>query len=108
MSESNIPSTPPTPGSAAATSKSSSDKKRLLVLRVVFMVLMGLAFYLSTTVLLALALVQLLLSIVSDAPNERLTHFGRALGRYLRQIAEYLSFAREEPPFPFSEWPDAD
>ncbi len=105
MSESNTPSTP---DHTTAAPQGRSDKKRLLILRVVFMVLMGLAFYLSTTVLVALTLVQLLLNIVSDAPNERLTHFGRALGRYLRQIAEYLSFARDEAPFPFSEWPDAD
>jgi hypothetical protein len=99
------PNTPPTQDKAPAPGPS---KKRLLGLRVIFMVLMGLAFYLATTVLFALALVQLLLSIASDTPNERLRDFGGALGRYLRQIADYLSFARDEAPFPFSEWPDAD
>lgn len=99
------PNTPPTPDQAAAP---GPGKKRQLGLRLVFTVLMGLAFYLATSVLIALALVQLLLSIASDAPNERLRDFGRALGRYLRQIADYLSFARDEAPFPFSEWPDAD
>lgn len=102
MSEHN---TPPNQDNAVAP---GPGKKRQLGLRVIFMVLMGLAFYLATSVLAALALVQLLLSIASDAPNERLRDFGRALGRYLRQIADYLSFARDEAPFPFSEWPDAD
>jgi hypothetical protein len=99
------PNTPPPQDNANAPGPS---KKRQLGLRAILMVLMGMAFYLATTVLFALALVQLLLSIASDTPNERLTHFGRALGRYLRQIADYLSFARDEAPFPFSEWPDAD
>lgn len=99
------PNTPPSQDNATAPGPS---KKRQLGLRATLMVLMGMAFYLATTVLFALALVQLLLSIASDAPNERLRHFGRALGRYLRQIADYLSFARDEAPFPFSEWPDAD
>ena len=102
MSEPNTPHNQDNAGAPAP------GKKRQLGLRVVFMVLMGLAFYLATSVLIALALVQLLLSIASDAPNERLRDFGRALGRYLRQIADYLSFARDEVPFPFSEWPDAD
>lgn len=102
MSEPNIP--PPQDNAVIV----GPSRKRLLGLRVIFMVLMGLAFYLATTVLIAVALVQLLLSIASDAPNARLIHFGRALGRYLRQIADYLSFARDEAPFPFNEWPDVD
>ncbi|EYC51308.1 glucose-1-phosphate thymidylyltransferase [Hylemonella gracilis str. Niagara R] len=100
------PNTPPSPDNA--TPPAGPSKKRQLGLRAIVMVLMGMAFYLAATVLFALALVQLLLSIASDAPNERLRHFGRALGHYLRQIAHYLSFARDEAPFPFSDWPDAD
>ncbi len=80
-------------------------EKRSLWVRVLFMVLMGMALHLALTVLGALALVQLLLSIVTDGPNERLQHFGRSLGQYLRQITDFLSFASEETPFPFSDWP---
>lgn len=80
-------------------------EKRSLWLRVLFMLLMGMALYLALSVLGALALVQLLLSIVTDGPNGRLQHFGRSLGQYLRQITDFLSFASEETPFPFSDWP---
>lgn len=84
---------------------SEIPEKRSLWVRVLVMLLMGLAMHLALTVLGALALVQLLLSIVTDGPNERLQHFGRHLGRYLGQITDFLSFASEEIPFPFSDWP---
>ncbi|MFO6421710.1 DUF4389 domain-containing protein [Hylemonella sp. W303a] len=95
---------PPDQDHAAAV----QGKKRRLIPRVIYMVLMGLALHLAVTLLFAVALVQLLLSIASDESNERLRRFGRGLGRYLRQIADFLSFAREDVPFPFNEWPDAD
>jgi hypothetical protein len=36
-----------------------------------------------------------------------LKDFGKSLGIYLKQIAEFLSYASEEKPFPFSDWPEA-
>ncbi|GAB3489349.1 hypothetical protein GCM10027399_05200 [Curvibacter fontanus] len=87
---------------------SDTPEKRSLWVRVLLMLLTGLALHLALTVLGALALVQLLLSIVTDGPNERLQRFGRSLGQYLRQITDFLSFASEEAPFPFSDWPNGD
>lgn len=80
-------------------------EQRSLWVRVLLMILMAMAFHLAATLLGVLALVQLLLSIIASGPNERLQHFGRGLGQYLRQITEFLSFASEEAPFPFSDWP---
>jgi hypothetical protein len=82
-----------------------TPEKRSLWVRVLLMILMAMAFHLAATLLGVLAVVQLVLSIVSDGPNERLQGFGRSLGQYLRQIAEFLSFAGEDAPFPFSDWP---
>lgn len=79
--------------------------KRSLWVRVLLMVLMALAFHLAVTVLGALCLVQLVLAIVAGGPNARLQRFGRSLGLYLRQMAEFASFAVEDTPFPFSDWP---
>lgn len=79
--------------------------KRKLWLRGLLMILMAMAFYLTTMLLGALAVVQFVLALVSDAPNARLCAFGQGLGRYLRQIADFVSFATEEAPFPFSDWP---
>ena len=46
--------------------------------------------------------------LVSDAPNLRLAAFGRSLGRFQSQIANFVSFASEDLPFPFTDWPSGD
>lgn len=91
-----------------STETTTPAEKRSLWVRVLLMLLMGLAFHIAVTILGAVALVQLLFAAISDGPNERLQHFGRGLGQYLRQITEFLSFASEEVPFPFSDWPSDD
>jgi hypothetical protein len=58
----------------------SSSEPRKLWLRVLLMLLLGAAFQLAASVLFFVALLQLLLAVVSNAPNARLRHFGRDLG----------------------------
>lgn len=91
-----------------STESSTTAEKRSLWVRVLLMMLMGLAFHIAVTILGALALVQLLFAAISDGPNERLQHFGRGLGQYLREITNFVSFASEDVPFPFSDWPSDD
>jgi hypothetical protein len=83
----------------------TTPDKRSIWLRGLLMILMAMTFHLATMLLGMLAVVQFVLSLVSDAPNLRLCAFGQSLGRYLRQIADFVSFATEETPFPFSDWP---
>lgn len=81
------------------------DSRRSTWVRGLYMVLMALILHVSVTVLFVIALLQFVLALVSGSPNERLMAFGRNLGIYLRQIAAFLTFASEELPFPFSDWP---
>mgnify|MGYP001039914914 CR=1 FL=1 len=81
------------------------DRKRTLLARVIFMLLMALAFHVCGTVLAIVVIIQLVMVLLNDTPNARLLNFGRSLGNYLRQIVNYLTFASEEVPFPFSDWP---
>jgi hypothetical protein len=69
------------------------------------MLLMGFAFQVCGTVLCFVSIIQFLFALLTDTANARLVSFGRSLGNYLRQIVNYLIFASEEIPFPFSEWP---
>lgn len=78
---------------------------RKLWVRLLLMLLLAAAFQLAASVLLFLALVQLVLAVATGTSNPRLQHFGHSLGRYLAQLADFESFASEELPFPFSEWP---
>jgi hypothetical protein len=83
-----------------------SSEPRKLWMRVLLMVLLAAAFQLASSVLFFVALLQLVLAVTSKAPNARLRLFGRGLGRYLAQIADFESFGTEALPFPFSEWPE--
>jgi hypothetical protein len=79
--------------------------KRNVWLRGLLMILMAIAFQISGTLLALGAIVQFVLALVSDTPNARLIAFGHSLGLYLSQIADFVTFATEEAPFPFSAWP---
>ena len=82
--------------------------RRNIWLRGLLMILMGLAHQLASTLLFGVAFIQFVLALVSDTPNSRLMAFGRSLGRYQGQNANFLSFTTEEPPFPFTDWPTSD
>jgi len=79
--------------------------QRKLWLRALLMLLMAIGFQLAATLLGILAVVQFVLALLAGSPNTRLCHFGRSLGQYLRQIADFVGFVSEEVPFPFSDWP---
>ncbi|HWI81294.1 DUF4389 domain-containing protein [Ramlibacter sp.] len=80
---------------------------RKLWLRALQMVLMCVAFQIAAWVLVVTALVQLVVAAATGGPHERLRAFGAALGRYLGQIAGFVSFGSDQLPFPFSDWPAA-
>jgi hypothetical protein len=91
-----------------------SDEMRLLPpprklwVRLLLMILLAAAFQLAASVLLFVAVLQLVLAVATGVPNLRLRYLGRSLGRYLAQIADFESFGSEELPFPFSAWPSGN
>lgn len=87
------------------TETTEPTTQRNIWLRGFFMLLMALAWHVTGTVLCFVALIQFVLALLNDAPNDRLAAFGRSLARYVQQVASFLTFAAEEIPFPFSDWP---
>ncbi len=83
----------------------TTTNKRNIWIRGFFMLLMALVYHVAGTVMFIVAFIQFVMVLLSDTPNARLVSFGRSLGRYLQQIADFLAFATEEMPFPFSDWP---
>ena len=83
--------------------QTKTDRK--LWVRALIMILMGLAYQLTGTLLLFLAIIQFILALLVGSPNPRLARFGSSLGRYHSQIANFVSFASDDPPFPFADWP---
>lgn len=83
----------------------TNDGKRRIWVRGVLMILMAIAFHVCGTLLALAAIIQFVLALLTNTPNARLIAFGRSLGLYLSQIAEFVSFGTEQVPFPFNEWP---
>jgi hypothetical protein len=86
----------------------SPTNKRNIWIRGLFMLLMALAYHVSGTVMFAVSLIQFLIVLVNGEPNARMASFGRSLARYYRQIVNFLTFATEEIPFPFNDWPTGE
>lgn len=95
------------PETPVSTTPEKPTSPRNIWMRGLLMVVMAFAFQLVSTLLGMVAVVQFVLALVSEQSNERLRIFGRRVGQYLRQIAEFESFATEDVPFPFSDWPEA-
>ncbi len=80
--------------------------RRSIWLRLVFMIVLSVAFNVAEFITFAVVAFQFLASLFTGQPNGRLARFGRNLARYLQQITVYLTFTTEEKPFPFTPWPD--
>jgi hypothetical protein len=85
-----------------------TSNKRNIWVRGFYMLLMAFAFNVSATITCVVAVIQFVLALLNDTPNDRLLVLGRSLGRYLQQLVNFLTFAAEEIPFPFSDWPPGD
>ena len=53
------------------------------------------------------AVIQFLSLLITRQPNTFLTNFGRSLGQWLAQTAQFQSCASDERPFPWAPWPTA-
>lgn len=76
-----------------------------LGLRAVQTVVLLIGLYIAGWLLAIVSLVQLFAAAINGHANAQLGQFGNDLGRYIAQIAAFGSFASDEPPFPFGNWP---
>ena len=76
-----------------------------LGLRVIYMLLFGVVFWVLCWILAATTLIQLIVRLLNGRANPDLTRFGGSLARYARQVIEFLTFVTELTPYPFAAWP---
>ena len=76
-----------------------------LGIRVIYMLVFAVVFWLLCWILAATTLVQLVVRLLNGRPNSDLTRFGGSLARYARQVIEFLTFVTELAPYPFAAWP---
>jgi hypothetical protein len=77
-----------------------------IAIRLLYMVVFALTFWILTWILAVTVIAQLVLTLLGGAPNPELLRFGNGLSRYCSQVIEFLTFVTDKPPFPFAPWPD--
>lgn len=84
------------------------EAQRSLFTRFLLTILMAIAYHVSGTLLLLVAVLQFGFVALSGTPSRHLLSFGISLGRYYQQIVRFFAFASEDAPFPFNDWPSSD
>jgi hypothetical protein len=81
-------------------------KSQATWLRLFFMIVLGVLYALSRLVILAVIVIQFFHVLLQGKKNEGLLAFGHSLAIYSYEVVDYLTFNRDERPFPFdSSWP---
>ena len=75
-------------------------------LKGLFILIFALIYNIAEIVMAALVIFQFLFTLVAGHPNERLLQFGRQLSLFLYQVFQFITFNREDKPFPFDAWPE--
>ena len=72
-----------------------------------YAILCGVLAWVVLHVLFVLAAVQFLMVAINHKPNDNIRSFSASLAEYLRELLAYMTFAREEQPFPVGPFPKA-
>lgn len=81
--------------------------RQAVFIRALFMILFVIIYYVAGWLVVAVAVFQFVVVLITGKQNSNLTAFGEGLSRFIYQIARFLTFNTEDKPFPFSEWPGA-
>lgn len=74
-------------------------------LRFVYLVVFGVAFYLSILLTFATSIFQFLAKLFGGQSFAGLSEFGDNLATYQSQVTRFLTFSSDEKPFPFAPFP---
>ena len=69
------------------------------------LIMYGIAFMLTSWILLAVTILHFVLRLLTGEPNKELQRFGQSLSTYLYEIVQFASFNTNDKPFPLSSWP---
>jgi len=77
-------------------------------LRLIFMLLFAAVLQLASIIMWVLVIAQFLFSLITGEDNPNLRKFGRSLSVYIFDTLKFLTYASEEKPFPFADWPQGE
>jgi hypothetical protein len=81
--------------------------REAILIRALFMILFIIIYYVAEWLVVAVAVFQWVVVIVTGKQNPQLASFGEGMSRFVYQVARFLTFGTEDKPFPFAEWPGA-
>ncbi|WP_084646150.1 DUF4389 domain-containing protein [Marinimicrobium agarilyticum] len=77
-------------------------------LRLVYMLLFAVLLYVAGFVMGFIIVLQFLFALLSGSANKNLRQFGESLALYIYRVLQFLTYSREDKPFPFSDWPEPE
>lgn len=87
------------------TTNNSNFANADLWFRLLYMIVFGLFSWLARIAILVIALLQFLLVLFTGTGNSNLRAAGEGIARWTQQTYLFLSFASDEKPYPFQDWP---
>jgi hypothetical protein len=78
---------------------------RWLWLRLVYMLILAIAWIVAEVVLLAAVVLQFLFKLFTGRSIDHLTRFSDTLADYMAQIVRFVTFVSDDRAFPFAPWP---
>lgn len=97
--------TQPYPDNEGGAEIKSHLKERSTWLRLVYMLILAVAWTVAEIVFVAVVVLQFLSKLFTGKPIDNLVDFGRNLAVYMAQIVRFQTFASEALAFPFTPWP---
>lgn len=77
-------------------------------MRILFVVLFWMIFYVSQLIIAAVAIGQCGFVLFTNKPNHYLMQLGDSLSKYVAEILRFVTFNTDQRPFPFAEFPRSD
>lgn len=77
-------------------------------LRLLFMLVFAAVLHVASIIIWVLVIAQFIFSLITGEDNLQLRKFGHSLSIYIFDTLKFLTYAREEKPFPFADWPQVD
>lgn len=62
----------------------------------------------ASIIMWVLVIAQFIFSLITGEDNPQLRKFGHSLSMYIFDTLKFLTYASEEKPFPFADWPQAN
>jgi hypothetical protein len=81
------------------------ENREHIALKICFILFFAVAFQIIELLLLVLVLLQVVFRLITGSEKSNFSAFGEQLSCYVQQVIAYITFAKDEKPYPFSDFP---